>query len=185
MIKVIIVLIWTTFTLQNAWAFQESPLLTRREGETLQNFGARIIPAGMQLAHPVLEGNFGSSRRNIIILFHEDDYREFTGWVLIPEGTSYRRYILPEVRLPVSTKIKAVFFDNADCDSERELLILCEHISGVGRYPGNVTPFYTSYVYDWNGSGFTWLEDTTFDLDAVGQTKTVRGVRRLLRRLGY
>lgn len=183
--RAIVSLIVAAFVCQMTLAHQEAQSLTRRSGETLQNFGARIIPAGKKLAHTVVEGDFGSSRGNIVVLFQESDYREFSGWVLVPDGAGYRKYVLPEVRLPVSTKIEAVFFDNADRDPDRELLILCEHISGAGRYPGNVTPFWTTYVYDWNGSGFTWLEDVTFNLDAVGRTRTVKQVRRLLRKSGY
>lgn len=171
-------------SLTAAEAHSQEPPLIKSPEESLQAFGARVIPSGMKLAHKVVRGDFGPSKGNVVVLFHERDEREFTGWILIPGGRSYGRYILPPVRLPISTKIKAVFFGNADSDPERELLILCEHISGVGRYPGNVTPFWTTYVYDWNGQGFSWLENMTMNLDAVGRTRTVKGVRRLLRRQG-
>jgi hypothetical protein len=171
-------------TLGVADAYQQ-PILTRRPGETLQNFASRILPKGMKLAHPALEGDFGSSKNNVVILFQEDHYREFSGWVLIPGGSGYKKFSLPEVRLPVSTQVEAVFYDNADRDSDKELLILCKHISGVGRSPSNVTPFWTTYVYDWNGNDYSYLEDVTDKLDAVGRTRTAQGVRRLLRRLGY
>jgi hypothetical protein len=159
--------------------------ITRQPPETLEQFGRRITPAGMELAHPVVEGDFGNAKGNVVLLFHKERYREFIGWVLVPEGAGYKKFVLPEVRLPVSTEIEAVFFDNADHDAEKELLILCKHISGVGRYPGNMTPFWTTYVYDWNGNGFTSLDDVSTKLDAVGHTRTVSGVRRLLRKQGY
>lgn len=182
--KKVAALMFALLALHHAQAYQE-PLPTKLPGETLQQFGARIIPPDMKLAHTVVAGDFGPAKGCVVVLFQESEHREFAGWVLAPEDKGYKKFVLPKVRLPVSTKIRAVFFDNADNDPGKELLILCEHISGAGRYPGNVAPFWNTYVYDWNGSGFTWLEEVTKSLDAVGKTSTVRSVRRLLKKQGY
>jgi hypothetical protein len=158
----------------------QEPLLVRQPGESLQSFALTIIPKGMKLAHPVVTGDVGPFKKSVVILFQPEKYREFTGWVLAPEDNGYRKYALPFVQLPVSTEVKAVFFTNADQDKNPELFILCKHISGAGRYPGNITPFCNTYVFDWDGNGFTYLEDVSASLDSC----TAAGVRRKLANIG-
>src|SRR5262245_23627089 len=169
---------------QNGLTAQEFNI-TRKPGESLQQFAARIIPPGMTLIHQVTEGDFGPSSKNIVVLFSKEKYRPFTGWVLVREGEVYKKYILPEFNLPVSTEIMAVMYANAGQGPEKELLILCKHISGVGRYPGNITPFYTTYVYGWNNGSITYLEEATDRLDPVGSLRTAGQVKNRLKKLGY
>ncbi len=94
-----IVLLILVFTSLAGWTqAQPEPQLIKNPKETLQHFGRRIIPKGTKLAHPVVVGDFGSRKGNLVIVFHNDDYGDFTGWVLSPESTGYKKYILPKVR---------------------------------------------------------------------------------------
>jgi hypothetical protein len=139
----------------------------------------------MRLEHPVVEVEFGSDVGSRIVLFNKEEYRPFTGWVFVPEGGAYRKLVLPETELPVSTKVKAVLSANADGDPEPELLILCEHISGVGRPPGNTTPFCNTYVYDLAGGNIKHLEDVETALEPVDKNCTATQIRAKLKQLGY
>ena len=159
-------------------AAAEDSILVRPAGQSLQAFAAAIIPPDMRLAHQVVSGDIGPFRQSLVVLFHSDEYRGFIGWVLTPENGGYRKHVLPDVQLPVSTEVKAVFFADTNGAQERELLILAEHISGVGSYPGNVKPFCSTYAYAWNGTAFTFLEDVSARLDRC----TVAGVRQQLTR---
>jgi len=145
--KLVLALLALTLLCAHASAQGDAPII-RRPGESLQAFGARIIPRGMSLAHPVVVGDFGTSAGNIVVLFRAEEFRDYTGWALVSDGSAYRKFVLPDGTFPVATTIRAVFFDNADSDTERELFVLCRHISGIGRAPGNTTPFYNTYIYD-------------------------------------
>jgi hypothetical protein len=163
---------------------QESAVVLR-QGEALNDFGTRIIPNGMKLAHNVVKGDFGSAKENIVVLFHKGEFEDYIGWVLAPDGAGYKKYTLPSKTAPVSTEVEAVFFANIDSDPDRELLILCKHISGVGRYPGNITPFWTVYAYDWNGGEYKYLEDIPDEFVVQREYRTVQSIRNRLKQLGY
>ena len=153
----------------------------RARGESLDQFAVRIIPAGKKLVHPVTKGDFGLAKNALLVLFADDEFRPFTGWVLIPEGAGYRRVVLPQPGSMWSyTEVKAVFFANADRDSARELLILCEHMTGIG--PTGARPFHYTWVYDWNQRAFVYLEKLSAE---IGTLATAPKVRRRLRTLGY
>lgn len=150
-----------------------------------QSFGTQVVPLGMRLEHPVVEVEFAGQARSRVVLYNEEEYRPFTGWVFIPRGDDYLKLALPETQLPVSTKVKAVFTANADGDPETELLILCEHISGVGKSPGNTAPFCNTYVYDLAGDRIRHLEEVENALEPVGENCSANDIRGKLRGLGY
>jgi hypothetical protein len=152
-----------------------------RQGETLEEFGKRIIPKGMKLAHTVVRGNFGSTENNIVILFHENEGDDYIGWVLIPSGMTYKKFVLPATGFPIGKKVEAIFFANADSDTDREILVLCTVNSGAGG-----APFGEVFVYDWDGKQFKYLEDISDKLTIEqGEKRTVQEVRKRLKSLGY
>lgn len=161
------------------------PSFARGDGESLQSFGARVIPEGMRLEHPVTEVEFGGAGKSVVVLFNEEEYRPFVGWVFVPEGEGYKRLELPEAQFPVGTEVKAVFPANADRDPEPELLIICEQISGVGKPPGNITPYCNAYVYDLTGDNIAHLRGVGIDLEPEETNCTAVQIRRRLKRLGY
>jgi hypothetical protein len=158
-------------------------VLALRKSESLQQFGIRIVPKDRKILHAVVKGDFGAISGNVIILFSGDNGRGFAGWVLVPENDGYRKLDLPAREFPASTEIRAVFFAQAD-HRGRALFVLCKHISGVGRYPGNVTPFFTTYVYGSDGNRIEELEDIEDHLDPVGNLRTAHQVLQKLRELG-
>jgi hypothetical protein len=154
---------------------------SRARGESLDHFAARIIPLGKKLVHPVTEGDFGPAKNALLILFADDEFRPFTGWALLPEGGAYRPVVLPQPESMWSyTEVKAVFFANADRDSTRELLILCEHMTGIG--PTGARPFHYTWVYGWNRRAFVYREKASAQ---IGTLATASKVRQRLRALGY
>jgi hypothetical protein len=161
----------------------QQEVLALRKGESLQQFGARVVPKDGKILHAVVRGDFGPTNGNVVILFGSDGKRGFAGWVLVPEGPEYRKLILPDREFPASTEIRAVFFAQAGHEG-RALFVLCKHISGVGRYPGNITPFYTTYVYGSDGNRITELVDVEDQLDPVGSLSTAHQVLQRLRELG-
>ncbi|HZS07616.1 MAG TPA: hypothetical protein VFD58_22465 [Blastocatellia bacterium] len=160
---------------------QQGELFTPRPGESSGDFAARVIPPGTKLAHPVVQGSFGPSAKSLVVLFGKEEDRPYTGWILIPQGEGYRKVELPRIELMWShTEVKAVFFANADRDADNELLVLCDHYTGIG--PTGARPFYYTWVYDWNGREVVWLEKIS---EKIGTLATAGKVRRRLRALGY
>ena len=151
------------------------------QGETLDEFGKRIIPGGMKLAHPVVKGDFGPTKGNIVVLFHKNDWDFCTGWALIPAGDKYKKFILPTPDFHIVQTILSVFFDNADTNADRELLILAEYFSGAG----GGGPWYNVYVYHWTGEKLTYLDDISEDLSDQVKYRTAQAVRKRLKELGY
>jgi hypothetical protein len=99
----------------------------------------------------------------------------------MPEGTRYKKFTLPpSTDYPILGLVEAVFFANADSDPERELLILCRHASGAGG-----STFWSVYVYDWDGSGYKYLEDISDELSVQTEYRTVQAIRNRLKQLGY
>ena len=169
-----------TVGLANAAAAEEGEILTPPPGRSLFDFAAASIPDGTKAAHPVVSGRLGPFEGALIVLFHADDFREFHGWVLVPESGGYRKHVLPDVPQPVSTEVKAVFFADAGHDGRPELFVLAEHISGVGRYPANVRPFCSTYPFTWDGAEFVFLDDLSARLDrcnAAGVRKQLQAYR--------
>src|SRR5262245_10288305 len=167
---------------------QESEFVLR-ESEALNDFGTRVIPKGMKLAHNVVKGDFGQSTGNIVVLFHDQDGSGYSGWVFIPQDISYKKYVLPKASFAMYSEVEAVFFANVDSDSDRELLILCKGVSGAGRSPGNVAPFWSVYFYDWNGTKFKKLDDDLpeklDEFTVQREFRTVQAIRKRLKELGY
>ncbi len=156
-------------------------LIVKKANNWLQKFGSRIIPQGTSLTHPVTQGIFGSEK-SIVVLFSKERYRPFNGWILTPLENGYKKLIIPVPDLPVSTKIKSVLFANADQDAQKELLILCEHISGIGRAPSNITPFYNTYVFDKDEDSIAYLESVSNQINYAGDVRTAKQLRRKLMR---
>ncbi|MCI0487354.1 MAG: hypothetical protein L0229_12235 [Blastocatellia bacterium] len=164
---------------QNHAAGDHPPV--RRSDESLQDFAMRIIPSGKKLVHQALEGNFGPSGANLVILFGDEEFKPFTGWVLAPVKGRYEKFVLPEPEYSYSMEeVKAVFYANADRDKERELLILSECYTGVG--PTGAQPFYQTRVYDWNGNGFSYRGKVS---EKIGNASNARQVRSKLKALGF
>ena len=154
-------------------------------GETLQQFGARIIPKGAKMLHPVVHGNLGADTTSIAVFFRDEQGYGFRGWILMPENRAYRKLVLPEHESPASAEIKAVFFRVVGDDKRREMFVICEHTSGVGGYPGNITPFYTTYVFRLDGNHIEEDEALESQLDPAGQLRTAGQVIGRLKALGY
>jgi hypothetical protein len=149
-------------------------------GESAQHIGQRIIPKDKGLMHSVVTGDFGLTKGTLIILFSGDGGRGFTGWVLVPERDGYNKLTLPKHEFPASTEVRAVFFAPAGHVKERELFVLCKELSGVGRYPGNITPFYTTYVYRLDGSNIKIDEETEYDLNHTNEPRTRQQILKRL-----
>lgn len=151
------------------------------QGETLNDFAKRIIPVEMKLAHPVVKGDFGPTIGNIVVLFHKNDWDFCTGWVLIPEGNKYKKFMLPTPDFQIVPTILSVFFANADTNADRELLILAEYYSGAGGRG----PWYNVYIYHWTGEKLVHLDDISEELSDQVKYRTAQGVRKRLKELGY
>jgi len=160
--------------------------LSRKPGESIENFANRVLPPKTALAHKVLIGSFGPSSNNILLLFRpaEDINSNYTGWVLMPQDdsiASYQRVVLPpmeEIAGHFEITVSSVLYANTDKDKELELIILYEYYrNGSGEKPGNA-----AYVYDWNGREFLVLDETGVKLVGL---KTAAAVRRKLKALGY
>ena len=180
MYKAVISIAILTHSLSGVGYLQESEFVLR-EGETLNEFGQRIIPKGMKLAHPVVKGDFGPTKGNIVVLFHKNDADFCTGWALIPEGSKYKKYILPTPDFHIVPTILSVFFANADTNADRELLILGEYYSGAGGRG----PWYNVYVYHWTGEKLVHLDDISEELSDQVKYRTAQAVRNRLKQLGY
>lgn len=160
-------------------------VLTRKPGESIENFGNRILPPETELAHKVLVGSYGPSRNNILLLFRRAlESSNYTGWVLMPQDnsiTSYQKVVLPpmeEIPRHFDITVSSVLYANADKDKELELIILYEYYrTGSGNETGNAV-----YVYDWNGREFAVLNETSMKLVGL---KSAKAVRRKLKALGY
>jgi len=157
-------------------------LFVREAGETLDVFARRIIPDGMQLAHPALEGDFGPGAGNIVMLFGETVPGPYAGWVLVPEGEAYRQYDLPasaHLWSWAEWEVQAVTFALVDTDARPELLVLSDFASGSGPHATRVR--YT-WVYRWRAGEFQYLAEVT---DALGSAFPARAVFERLSELGY
>src|SRR5437660_6437158 len=161
---------------------QES--LIRKDGEPLTDFCQRIVPAGMEFAHPPLQVKIGPVSNNIVVLFRLTDNtnENFTGWVLVPDTSnahSYTKYVLPpmfEAPDSFSIEIKAVFGAQLANQAGRDLVVLYEyHRNGRPQDSGHA-----SYVYYWTGKDFQ-LRDKLWE--KLAGLRTASAVRQKLRTL--
>src|SRR5690349_9036184 len=111
----------------------QADLIKRKPDESDASFAERILPTGMKLAHPVVRGEFGPGRNNLVMLFHNEDYKPYAGWVLVEQSDGFRKLMLP---VPDDIwsfcEVQAVFFAKIPGSSTPELMILCEHMTGIG-----------------------------------------------------
>ena len=152
----------------------------------LQKIGNKFIPEGMVSAHQAVQGRFAESASkdksgNIVVLYRKGSYGvRYEGLILAPQGSgAYGRHNLPE---PESTWSMmdpiAVFFANADGDTENELFIIDKCYTGIG--PTGARPFYRTRVYDWNGIAFSHVDSVS---EKLGNAKTVATAKAKLRQL--
>jgi hypothetical protein len=172
----------------------DTAIVHRRAGEGATAFLMRVRPAGMELSHQALEGEFGFTRRDILALFGTRAEGLQSGWVLTPAAGCpgyYRRHALPlgEVSLwkvaAPAYEVRAALGANADRDAARELVLI---LRAEGRGPAddrgnrdwnmenNVA------VFDWNGTRFVHLDSVA---EKVYGLRTAAAVRARLRALGY
>lgn len=175
-------------------ACDDSTHVRRLGGESANAFVIRMRPAGMELAHPVLEGDFGITPRDILALYGTRAEGLHDGWVLTPAAGCpgwYRRHILPisdvsqiEVAAP-AYQVRSAFRANADRDAARELLLIL-----YAEGPGPADEFgnrrrkheHNVAVFDWTGTRFVYqypISRKLYDVPTAG------AVRSRLRALGY
>jgi hypothetical protein len=154
----------------------------------------RVRPAGMELSHRALEGEFGFTQRDILALFGTRALGLQHGWVLTPAAGCpghYRRHVLPldevslwEVAAP-AYEVRAALRANADRDAARELVLI---LRAEGRGPAddrgnrNWNVENNVAVFDWNGTRFVHLDSVS---EKVYGLRTAAAVRARLRALGY
>lgn len=145
--------------------------------KSLEMLAKNFMPKDTNLAHKVIEGEFGSSKKNVAVLYYEDKpAKSYKGLALVPDGDDYKKFVLPEPEFTWSMEEpKAVFFANADLDAEKELFIIGECYTGIG--PTGAQPFNRTRVYDWNGNGFIHLESIS---EKIGTAATAVEVRKKL-----
>ena len=153
----------------------------RQPGETLRAYASRVIPKGERLDH-VVQGDFGSSKGNIVIYFDRtgDDGAFLEGWALVPEAKGYRRYNL-EGDYVRHAMVESILFANADADAQKELVVLTSAPSEM-LIDGKRIDICYAYIFDRTGSGFDYLEQRSADLELGAETCNAGQVRRLLAR---
>jgi hypothetical protein len=161
-----------------------TPEVLRNPGESLDDFGRRIIPPGTQLVHPVLEGEFGPGAENVVVLFSANvEKGPYTAWVLVPHNGGYGvPYVLPQPKLLsdyLKWEVQAVLFAPVDGRPGDELIIMSDGYSGEGPSP---TRIHSTWVYGWSGTEFRQLSDVT---EALGDAYPAQAVRDRLAALGY
>jgi hypothetical protein len=152
----------------------------------LQKIANKFIPVGMVSAHQAVQGRFAESASkdasgNIVVLYKKGSYgSRYEGLILAPQGSgAYDRHKLPEPEAVWSMMDPiVVFFDNADGDAEKELLIIDKCYTGIG--PTGAMPFYRTRVYDWNGLGFTHVGSVS---EKIGNANTAAKARNKLRQI--
>lgn len=150
----------------------------------LQKIANRFIPEGMVSAHQAERGKFAESASkdalgNIVVLYKKGSYGgRYEGLVLLPKGSdAYDQRKLPEPEAVWSMMDPiVVFFDNADGDAEKELLIIDKCYTGIG--PTGARPFYRTRVYDWNGIAFSHVDSVS---EKIGNANNAVAARARLR----
>lgn len=175
-------------------ACADSTRVRRLGGESANALVMRVRPPGTDLSHPVLEGNFGFTPRDVLALYGTRAEGLHEGWVLAPAAGCpgwYRRHALPisdvsqiEVAAP-SYRVRSAFRANADRDTARELLMIL-YAEGPGpadeygyrqrKHEHNVA------VFEWTGTRFVYRYPVSRRLYGL---RTAGAVRSRLRALGY
>lgn len=128
----------------------------RYEDESAEDFIQRIMPEEKSLIHPAIEAKWNNTDKKVIIAFwHEreqvdKDYKvTYTiGKLYVPvdDVGSYEEIEIDRVsENPMEAEIQSVFFDDADGDGKRELIVL---YSWNYRHYQMAGTFYAAYVYD-------------------------------------
>lgn len=172
----------------------DTAIVRRRDGESATAFLTRVRPAGMELSHRALEGEFGFTPRDILALFGTRSSGLQHGWVLAPVAGCpgyYRRHVLPldeislwEVASP-AYEVRAALRANADRDAARELVLI---LRAEGRGPAddrgnrNWNVENNVAVFDWSGTRFVILDSVSKRLYGL---RTAAAVRARLRALGH
>lgn len=153
----------------------------------LNSLAKEYIPNGSEIVHKVVQGKFAQAATgnsgNVVVMYRDKSgskFGEYNTMVLVPKGTSWEKYDLPQPDTTWSfMKPLAVFFANVDKDRDMELLILEEAESGAG--PGGAKPFYRTRIYDWSGSRFVHRENISDKISA--DADTVAKVRKELKKI--
>ncbi len=152
----------------------------------LQKFGQEFTPDGMVSAHKTVKGRFAESAswdgsEHVVVLYKPvSGLRRYDGAVVLArraDSFEYRTLPQPESRWSMMEPI-AIFFANADGDTENELFIIDECYTGIG--PEGARPFYRTRVYDWNGVDFSHTESVS---EKMGNVKTAAAAKARLRQL--
>ncbi len=152
----------------------------------LQKFGEEFIPDGMESAHKTVKGRFAESAswdgsEHVVVLYKPvSGLRPYDGAVVLArrsDSFEYRLLPQPESTWSMMEPI-AIFFANADGDTENELFIIDECYTGIG--PEGARPFYRTRVYDWNGVVFSHTGSVS---EKMGNVKTAAAAKARLRQL--
>ncbi|NDV97342.1 hypothetical protein D0T84_20920 [Dysgonomonas sp. 521] len=132
--------------------------LTRKAGESAEDFINRIKPAGKELVHPVIEADWNSTDKKVIIAFWETQVKEkgetstynvtyTVGKLYVPtDGNRYQEVAIDSLsESPLEAVIQAVFFYDRDGDGKRELVLI---YSNDYRHYQMAGTFYNANVYD-------------------------------------
>lgn len=150
----------------------------RLKNESLIDFAKRVLPPGKEFAHAPLEGAFGPSDHNIVLLFRPaaGENRNYTGWVFIKDRNTpglYAKYVLPpmqEVPGLFDIAVRSVLYARATPGQDSDLIVMFEyHRNGSSSDSG-----YASNVYHWDGGRFKVLEDVNRKLSGLRTAAQVR-----------
>lgn len=144
------------------------------------------MPEGAVEATKPIWGKFAESASpdksgsGVVLYKSTADSNSYEGKVLVPEGFEiWNRYELPKPQNVWSMMSPiAIFFANADGDSDTELLVIDECYTGIG--PTGARPFYRTRVYDFNGISFEHRDELS---EKIGNLNTAAKVRAKLRQI--
>lgn len=181
----------------------------RRPGEPADSFVARVMPRGLEPAHPLVATDVWSPGDTVLIAYYltpmdvssGDPYNDGTGFAFLPVSANrYRRVEIGSVgHNGGDPEIRSVFFANADSHPGPELIV----IAAWSSYHLNVSATsYQTFVYARRpgpaDDGFVYLEDVSRTLyggcdcdygddrpDKTARFKTAAEVRAALREAGY
>lgn len=155
----------------------------RPEKSSADDFARSAIPAGRELAHPVVEGAAGPTPASIVAIHQatrDVTDRNFQGLVLAGGPKSYRALPLPALDLApgqFEIEVLSVFLANANRDARQEIFVLYTyHRNGSQEDDGFATA-----VYEWNGKAFA---NSAVAAQLTG-LKTQASIRARLKKLGH
>lgn len=172
----------------------DSAVVRPRDGESNLAFVNRLFPSDWELLHPLEEGDFGFTQKDLLALAGTRDGGLFRGSVLTPLDKCpgwYRRHVLPineislmDVANP-AYEVRGVLRANADRDTVQELLLIL-YTEGRGAADDRGDRAWNAEhnvaVFDWNGSEFVNLYPIA---ERLHNHATPPAVRSRLRALGY